>query len=146
MAWILLVVAGLFEVGWAIGLKYTDGFTRLVPTALTLTTMAISVFLLGLAAKSLPIGTAYAVWVGIGAVGAAVMGIWLFGESASAPKLVSLALIVAGIVGLKLSGSAWMDGSCGESDEFTRHQIGATPQSRRAAGRARGLREELQGR
>ena len=103
MAWVLLVVAGLFEVGWAIGLKYTDGFTRFWPSAGTLAAMVLSVVLLGMAMKSLPVGTSYAVWVGVGAVGTAILGIVLFGESASAGRLVSLALIVAGIVGLKLA-------------------------------------------
>jgi quaternary ammonium compound-resistance protein SugE len=106
MNWFILVVAGLLEVVWAVGLKYTEGFTRLWPSVVTVAAMLASITLLGIAMKELPVGTAYAVWVGIGAVGAAVMGIWLFGESASAPKLVSLALIVAGIVGLKLSGPA----------------------------------------
>ncbi len=106
MNWILLVVAGLLEVVWSVGLKYTEGFTRLWPSVVTVAAMIVSITLLGIAMKELPVGTAYAVWVGIGAVGAAVMGIWLFGESASAPKLVSLALIVAGIVGLNLSGPA----------------------------------------
>jgi quaternary ammonium compound-resistance protein SugE len=103
MAWFLLVVAGLFEVGWAIGLKYTDGFTRLWPTVGTVLAMVISLGLLGLAMKSLPVGTSYAVWVGVGAVGTAILGIVLLGEPANAGRLVSLGLIVAGIVGLKLS-------------------------------------------
>ena len=103
MAWWVLVLAGLFEVAWAIGLKYTDGFSRLVPSALTLAAMAASVGLLGVAMKALPVGTAYAVWVGVGAVGTALLGIALFGEAANAGRLISLALIVAGIVGLKLS-------------------------------------------
>ena len=103
MAWILLVVAGLLEVGWAIGLKYTEGFTKLWPSALTLAAMVASVVLLGAAMKSLPVGTSYAVWVGVGAVGTAILGIVLFGEPANAGRLVSLALIVAGIVGLKLA-------------------------------------------
>lgn len=106
MAWLLLVIAGLFEVGWAIGLKYTEGFTRLWPTVGTLAAMAISLGLLGLAMKSLPVGTSYAVWVGVGAVGTALLGIVLLGEPANTGRLVSLALIVAGIVGLKLSSSA----------------------------------------
>jgi len=101
MAWIILVVAGLFEIGWAIGLKYTEGFTRLVPTALTIATMAVSVFLLGVAAKSLPIGTAYAVWVGIGAAGTVVMGIILFSEPADWGRLACIGLILAGVAGLK---------------------------------------------
>jgi quaternary ammonium compound-resistance protein SugE len=103
MAWMILVLAGLFEVAWAIGLKYTDGFTRPWPTALTLAAMAISVVLLGVAMKSLPVGTAYAVWVGVGAVGTAILGIVLFAEPANAGRLISLALIVMGIVGLKLA-------------------------------------------
>jgi quaternary ammonium compound-resistance protein SugE len=106
MAWILLVIAGLFEVGWAIGLKYTDGFTKLWPTLGTVTAMIISVGLLGVAMKSLPVGTSYAVWVGVGAVGTAILGIVLFGESANAGRLVSLGLIVAGIIGLKLATPA----------------------------------------
>ncbi|WP_029000132.1 quaternary ammonium compound efflux SMR transporter SugE [Azohydromonas australica] len=101
MAWWLIVVAGLFEVGWAIGLKYTEGFTRLWPTLGTVGSMVVSVVLLGLAMKQLPIGTAYAVWTGIGAVGTAVLGIVLFGESAAIGRLVCLTLISAGIVGLK---------------------------------------------
>jgi quaternary ammonium compound-resistance protein SugE len=103
MAWWLLFVAGLLEVGWAIGLKYTDGFTHFWPSVLTLAAMAASVVLLGIAMKSLPVGTSYAVWVGVGAVGTALLGIVLFGESANAGRLVSLGLIVAGIVGLKLA-------------------------------------------
>ena len=102
IAWLYLIVAGLFEVGWAIGLKYTEGFTRLLPSVLTLAAMAVSLSLLGLALKQLPIGTAYAVWTGIGAVGTAALGIALFGESAAAARLVCIGLIVAGIVGLKL--------------------------------------------
>ena len=103
MAWIILVVAGLFEVGWAIGLKYTEGFTRPWPTTLTVAAMIVSVGLLGIAMKSLPVGTAYSVWVGVGAVGTFATGIVLFGEPANAARLVSIALIVAGIVGLKLA-------------------------------------------
>ena len=103
MNWIALVLAGLLEVGWAIGLKYTDGFTRFWPSAWTAIAMIGSIMLLGFAMKSLPVGTAYAVWVGIGSVGTVILGIILFGESASAPRLVSVALIVAGIVGLKLA-------------------------------------------
>jgi quaternary ammonium compound-resistance protein SugE len=102
LAWAILVVAGLLEVGWAIGLKYTEGFTRLVPSALTLAAMLASIVLLGLALKALPVGTAYAVWTGIGAVGTAALGIYLFGEPATAARLASIGLIVAGIVGLKL--------------------------------------------
>ena len=103
MAWVLLLVAGLLEVGWAIGLKYTEGFTKLWPSVLTLAAMTGSVVLLGIAMKSLPVGTSYAVWVGVGAVGTAILGMVLFGEPASAGRLVSLGLIVAGIVGLKLA-------------------------------------------
>ena len=102
-AWITLVVAGLFEVGWAIGLKYTDGFTRLWPTVWTAVALAASMVLLGIAVKSLPLGTAYAVWVGIGAVGTAVLGIALLGEPATIARLASIGLVVAGIVGLKLA-------------------------------------------
>ena len=103
MPWLILVLAGLFEVGWAIGLKYTEGFTRLVPTLGTLAAMVISLGLLGVAMKSLPVGTSYAVWVGVGAVGTAILGIVLLGEPANAGRLISLGLIVAGIVGLKLA-------------------------------------------
>jgi quaternary ammonium compound-resistance protein SugE len=102
MAWLILFVAGLFEIGWAIGLKYTDGFTKLVPSVLTVIAMAISVILLGVALKTLPVGTAYAVWTGVGAVGTALFGIYLFGDPATAARLASIGLIVAGIVGLKL--------------------------------------------
>jgi len=103
MAWILLLVAGILEVGWAIGLKYTEGLTRLWPSVFTLAAMTGSVILLGIAMKSLPVGTSYAVWVGVGAVGTAILGIILFGESANAGRLASLGLIVAGIIGLKLA-------------------------------------------
>jgi quaternary ammonium compound-resistance protein SugE len=106
MAWIILVIAGLLEVGWAIGLKYTEGLTRLWPTVGTVLAMVLSIWLLGIAMKSLPVGTAYSVWVGIGAVGTVVLGIVLFGESANPARLVSVALIVAGIVGLKLATPA----------------------------------------
>jgi quaternary ammonium compound-resistance protein SugE len=102
MAWIILFVAGLLEVGWAIGLKYTDGFTRLWPTIGTAAAMVVSLVLLGVALKSLPVGTAYAVWTGIGATGTAILGIVLFGESAAAGRLLCIGLIVAGIIGLKL--------------------------------------------
>ena len=105
MAWLLLVLAGLFEVGWAIGLKYTDGFSRPLPTLLTVVAMVVSLGLLGVAMKTLPVGTAYAVWVGVGAVGTAILGIVLLGEPANAGRIVSLALIVAGIVGLKLASA-----------------------------------------
>lgn len=102
MAWIILLFAGLSEVGWAVGLKYTEGFTRLVPSVLTISCMIVSILLLGLALKTLPLGTAYAIWTGIGTVGTAILGIYLFGESASAIRLACIALIVSGIVGLKL--------------------------------------------
>ncbi len=102
MAWLYLLIAGLFEVAWAIGLKYTEGFTRLVPSLWTVASMAISLMFLGLALKSLPVGTAYAVWTGIGAVGVAILGIVLFSEPANALRLGSIAMIVGGIVGLKL--------------------------------------------
>ncbi|GJD55410.1 quaternary ammonium compound efflux SMR transporter SugE [Methylobacterium dankookense] len=101
MAWIILFVAGLLETGWAIGLKYTEGFTRLVPSVLTLVTMAASVVLLSLALRTLPVGTGYAVWTGIGAVGTAILGIVLFDEPATAARLACIGLIVAGIAGLK---------------------------------------------
>ena len=103
MAWVILVIAGLFEVGWAIGLKYTEGFTRLWPTVGTLLAMVVSIWLLGIAMKSLPVGTAYSVWVGVGAVGTVILGIALFNEPANTARIVSIALIVAGIIGLKLS-------------------------------------------
>lgn len=103
MAWTYLVLAGLFEIGWAIGLKYTDGFTRLVPSLLTAISMVVSVVLLGLALKTLPVGTGYAVWTGIGTVGTAILGIYLLGEPAAVTRLACIGLIVAGILGLKLS-------------------------------------------
>jgi quaternary ammonium compound-resistance protein SugE len=103
MPWIILLLAGLFEVGWAIGLKYTEGFTKLWPSVGTIAAMIVSLGLLGVAMKSLPVGTSYAVWVGVGAVGTALMGIVLLGEPATAGRLASLGLIVAGIVGLKLA-------------------------------------------
>lgn len=103
MVWFVLVLAGLLEVGWAIGLKYTEGFTRLWPTVGTVGSMIVSIALLGIAMKSLPVGTAYAIWVGVGAVGTAILGIVLFGDSANSWRLLSLGLIVAGIIGLKLA-------------------------------------------
>ena len=106
MNWLLLLVAGLFEIGWAIGLIYTDGFTRLWPTVGTVAAMIISMSLLGIAMKSLPVGTAYAVWVGIGSVGTAILGIVLLGESANIWRLLSLGFIIIGIVGLKLATPA----------------------------------------
>jgi quaternary ammonium compound-resistance protein SugE len=102
MAWIILFVAGLFEVGWAVGLKYTEGFTRLWPTVGTGVSMVLSMALLGWALKTLPLGTAYAVWTGIGAIGTALFGILVLKEPATAARLVCLCLIVAGILGLKL--------------------------------------------
>lgn len=106
MPWILLFIAGLLEVGWAIGLKYTEGFTRLWPSVGTLAAMTISVVLLGLAMRTLPVGTAYAVWTGIGAVGTVILGIVLFAEPATAARLGCVGLIVAGIIGLKLTSAA----------------------------------------
>jgi quaternary ammonium compound-resistance protein SugE len=103
MAWLLLLLAGVLEVGWAIGLKYTEGFTRLWPTIGTITAMSVSLALLGIAMKSLPVGTAYAVWVGVGAVGTVILGIVLLNEPANAARLISVGLIVAGIIGLKLA-------------------------------------------
>lgn len=103
MSWFILVIAGLLEVVWAIGLKYTHGFTRITPSIITVVAMLISVVLLSWAMKTLPVGTAYAVWTGIGAVGAAIAGIVLLGESASLARIVSLCLILAGIIGLKIS-------------------------------------------
>jgi quaternary ammonium compound-resistance protein SugE len=105
MAWIYLLLAGLFEVVWAIGLKYTEGFTRLWPTVGTLAAMAVSIVLLAMAVKTLPIGTAYAIWTGIGAVGAVALGIVLFGDPATLPRLLCVALILTGIVGLKLTAT-----------------------------------------
>ncbi|MDY1550035.1 quaternary ammonium compound efflux SMR transporter SugE [Luteibacter sahnii] len=105
MYWLILLVAGLFEVAWAVGLKYTEGFTRLVPSLLTGVAMLVSIVLLAAAAKKLPLGTAYAVWTGIGAVGAVTLGIVLFGESAQPLRLLCVGLIVAGIVGLKLTAA-----------------------------------------
>ena len=102
MAWVFLFFAGLFEVGWAVGLKFTDGFTRPLPTMLTIAAMALSLGLLGLALKALPLGTAYAVWTGIGTIGTVIVGIWLFRESADVLRLLCVGLIVVGIVGLKL--------------------------------------------
>jgi quaternary ammonium compound-resistance protein SugE len=103
MAWTILFVAGLLEIGWALGLKYTDGFTRPVPTLLTAASMIASIVLLGLALKSLPVGTAYAVWTGVGAVGTAILGIVLFAEPATAMRLGAIGLIVAGIIALKFA-------------------------------------------
>jgi quaternary ammonium compound-resistance protein SugE len=103
MPWLILIIAGLFEVAWAIGLKYTEGFTRPWPTFGTVAAMIVSVWLLGVAMKSLPVGTSYAVWVGVGAIGTAILGIVLFDEPSNAGRLVSLGLVLAGIIGLKLA-------------------------------------------
>ena len=102
LPWLYLVIAGLFEVGWAIGLKYTEGFSRLVPSVLTVAAMIVSLALLGLALKTLPVGTAYAIWTGVGAVGTAILGIVLFADPATLPRLACIGLIVVGIVGLKV--------------------------------------------
>jgi quaternary ammonium compound-resistance protein SugE len=102
MAWIYLVAAGLFEVAWAVGLKYTYGFTRIVPSIFTVAAIIISLLLLGVALRSLPLGTAYAIWTGIGTIGTAILGIYLFGEPAEVTRLVCIGLIATGIVGLKL--------------------------------------------
>jgi quaternary ammonium compound-resistance protein SugE len=104
VAWLYLVIAGLFEIGWAIGLKYTEGFTKPVPSLLTLLSMIASFALLGLALKTLPVGTAYAIWTGIGAVGTALLGMWLLGDVANAARLACIAVIVGGILGLKIAG------------------------------------------
>jgi len=105
MAWLILVVAGLLEVGWAIGLKYTDGFTKPIPSLLPVLGIAVSMFLLAVAARTIPIGTAYAVWVGIGACGTAILGIVLLGEPAGAARLFFLALLIAAIIGLKATAT-----------------------------------------
>ena len=106
MAWLILFVAGVLEIGWAIGLKYTEGFSRIVPSVLTAGSMIASVALLAWALKTLPVGTAYAVWTGIGAVGTAILGMWLFDEPRTVARLTCIALIVAGIVGLKVFSDA----------------------------------------
>lgn len=103
MAWLLLLIAGFFEMGWAIGLKYTEGFTKPLASTLTIAAMAVSFWLLAIAMKTLPVGTSYAVWVGIGAIGTAILGIILFKEPANAARITSLGLIMLGIIGLKLS-------------------------------------------
>lgn len=102
MAWIILIIAGIIEIGWAVGLKYTDGFTRLVPSVVTISLMIIGMYMLAVATRTLPIGTAYTVWVGIGAVGTAILGMVLFGESRDPLRLVCLAMIVFGVIGLKV--------------------------------------------
>jgi len=102
VAWVYLTIAGLFEIGWAVGLKYSDGFSKPVPSFLTVVAMAFSIWLLALAMRTIPVGTAYAVWTGIGAIGVAVLGVVLFGESRELLRIVCLFLIIAGIIGLKL--------------------------------------------
>jgi len=102
MAWIFLFIAGLFEIGWAVGLKYTEGFTKLWPSVITIIGMILSFYFLSTAVKSIPIGTAYAIWTGIGAVGTAILGIFLFGESKEVIRLLFILLITIGIVGLKI--------------------------------------------
>jgi quaternary ammonium compound-resistance protein SugE len=106
MSWVILIIAGLFEVGWAIGLKYTNGFTKLWPTVGTVAAMVISLALLGIAMKDLPVETAYAVWTGVGAVGTVLLGIFLFGDSAAVARLICVGLILAGIIGLKVFSSS----------------------------------------
>jgi quaternary ammonium compound-resistance protein SugE len=101
MAWLVLILAGLVEIGWAVGLKYTEGFTKLWPSVWTVAAMVVSLALLGIAVRWLPVGTAYAVWTGIGTVGTVLLGIWLFGESAEPARLGFIAMIVAGVAGLK---------------------------------------------
>ena len=103
MAWVLLLLAGLFEIAWAVGLKYSDGFTRLWPSVATVVAMLASMALLAMAMRTLPMGTAYAVWVGIGAVGTVILGVVLLNEPANAARMISVALIVAGVIGLKLA-------------------------------------------
>jgi quaternary ammonium compound-resistance protein SugE len=105
MAWVILVLAGLFETGWAIGLKFTEGFTKLWPSIWTILAMIVSLWLLGIAIKSIPVGTAYSIWVGVGAVGTVILGIVLLGEPANAGRLISIAFIIAGIIGLKLASA-----------------------------------------
>jgi quaternary ammonium compound-resistance protein SugE len=104
MAWVYLIAAGVLEIGWAVGLKYTEGFSRLWPSVFTIVCMIVSISLLGLALKTLPVGTAYAIWTGIGAAGTAIVGIILFAEPATAMRLGAISLIVAGVLGLKLAG------------------------------------------
>lgn len=106
MAWVVLVIAGLLEVGWAIGLKYTEGFTRPLPSSLTALAIVGSMYLLSVASRTLPIGTAYGVWVGIGALGAGILGIVLFGEAATLGKFFFLGLLLVAIIGLKVSSGA----------------------------------------
>lgn len=122
MAWFYLIVAGLLETGWAVGLKYTDGFTKPVPSLLTAAAIALSMLLLSFAARTLPIGTAYAVWVGIGAVGTAVLGMMLFGEPRSAGRLAFLALLIVSLIGLKMTSLPAGELAAGETpDEPSSH-------------------------
>ncbi len=114
-AWVILIVAGVLEIGWAIGLKYTHGFTRTLPSTLTVLAMLASIYLLALAVKSIPIGTGYAVWTGIGAAGTAILGIVLLGESASVARILCIALIVGGIVGLKLATPSSASSAVGDA-------------------------------
>lgn len=106
MSWVILAIAGVFEIGWAIGLKYTEGFSRLWPSVGTLGAMSVSILLLGVAMKELPVGTAYAAWTGVGTVGTTVLGIYLFGDSASVARLACLAMIAGGVIGLKVVSSS----------------------------------------
>ena len=115
MAWFILVIAGLFEVGWAIGLKYTEGFSKLWPTVGTVLAMVISLGLLGIAMKTLPVGTDYAIWVGVGAIGTVILGMVLFGEPVTMLRIGSLVLIVAGIIGLKLAALMYPSCSCNKA-------------------------------
>lgn len=103
MAWVILLIAGFLEIGWSVGLKYTDGFTRFWPSVWTIGTMAVSLALLGVAVRTLPLGTAYAVWTGVGTIGTAIVGMWLLGESASPARVMCIILVIAGIVGLKFA-------------------------------------------
>ncbi|HYW11079.1 MAG TPA: quaternary ammonium compound efflux SMR transporter SugE [Longimicrobium sp.] len=129
MAWVVLFVAGLFEIGWAVGLKYTEGFTRLWPTVGSVVSMIVSLGLLGVALRTLPLGTAYAVWTGVGTIGTVLLGIALFGESASAMRLACVGLILAGIVGLKLVPAGEKPGSPAEVETEVVAESGADGQA-----------------
>lgn len=129
MAWIILFIAGLLEVSWAVGLKYTDGFTRLWPTVFTAVALVASMGLLGLSLRTLPLGTAYAVWTGIGTVGTAILGMVLFREPATAARLVFIALIVTGILGLRIVSSNGGDGAAG-TDESAVRAVADPPEDR----------------
>lgn len=122
MAWVILAIAGLFEVGWAVGLKYSDGFTRLWPSLVTGVALVASMILLAIAMRTLPLGTAYTVWTGIGAIGTVVLGIVLFGEPATAMRLVCITLILAGIVGLKLTSEPLQPAGAALDAKLDRHQ------------------------